>query len=56
LIGQAVHPLSILFHLSSLVLEMLKRPINSLSALPKPIRTGNNFYRVHESRSFPDQR
>jgi hypothetical protein len=53
LISHAVHPLSILLNLPALVLEVLQRFVNILSPLAKPIGTGNDFYAMHESCSFP---
>jgi hypothetical protein len=43
LIGKVVHPLGVLFDLTSFSLKVLKGCLNALSPLPKPIGTGDNL-------------
>jgi hypothetical protein len=53
LIGPVVHPPGALFDLASLFFKVLERLVNAIPPLPKSIGTGNDFYPVHESHSFP---
>jgi hypothetical protein len=50
-----VHPPGALFDLASLFFKVLKRLVNAVPPLAKSIGTGNDFYPVHESRSFPTE-
>jgi hypothetical protein len=42
LIGEAVHPLGVLFDLNAFPLQVLKGCLNALTTLPKPLGTGGN--------------